>query len=86
MGCAVGTAKSRVFRARQQLQLWLTGETPAAADRAQPRSDRTGADTPVHAFAAAAFTVSEASGAGRRRGTPHLRHAGLTQMAGDAAC
>ena len=25
-GCAVGTAKSRVFRARRQLQTWLTGE------------------------------------------------------------
>ncbi len=31
-GCAVGTAKSRVFRARRQLQVWLAGEertTPA---------------------------------------------------------
>lgn len=26
MGCAVGTAKSRVFRARQQLETWLMGE------------------------------------------------------------
>lgn len=25
-GCAVGTAKSRVFRARRQLQVWLNGE------------------------------------------------------------
>ena len=25
-GCAVGTAKSRVFRARRQLQTWLMGE------------------------------------------------------------
>jgi len=30
MGCAVGTAKSRVFRARQQLQAWLVGESAAA--------------------------------------------------------
>lgn len=31
-GCAVGTAKSRVFRARRQLQTWLAGEErPAAA-------------------------------------------------------
>ena len=31
-GCAVGTAKSRVFRARRQLQAWLAGEErPAAA-------------------------------------------------------
>lgn len=26
-GCAVGTAKSRVFRARRQLEAWLMGET-----------------------------------------------------------
>jgi len=26
-GCAVGTAKSRVFRARRQLETWLLGET-----------------------------------------------------------
>ncbi len=25
-GCAVGTAKSRVFRARRQLEVWLMGE------------------------------------------------------------
>jgi RNA polymerase sigma-70 factor (ECF subfamily) len=28
-GCAVGTAKSRVFRARRQLQAWLMGEDRA---------------------------------------------------------
>ena len=51
-GCAVGTAKSRVFRARRQLEAWLLGEgtgrsVPAAArakmaavlDRAPPSSD-----------------------------------------------
>ena len=30
-GCAVGTAKSRVFRARRQLQCWLMGEGRARA-------------------------------------------------------
>ena len=30
-GCAVGTAKSRVFRARRQLQAWLMGEDRSAA-------------------------------------------------------
>ncbi|HEV7265324.1 MAG TPA: sigma-70 family RNA polymerase sigma factor [Falsiroseomonas sp.] len=30
-GCAVGTAKSRVFRARRQLQAWLMGEDRPAA-------------------------------------------------------
>ena len=29
--CAVGTAKSRVFRARRQLETWLMGETKAKA-------------------------------------------------------
>ncbi|MBV1838349.1 sigma-70 family RNA polymerase sigma factor [Acetobacter estunensis] len=48
-GCAVGTAKSRVFRARRQLQAWMMGELPeddrlreeAAALRR--RLERTGA-------------------------------------------
>ena len=30
-GCAVGTAKSRVFRARRQLEAWLMGETRESA-------------------------------------------------------
>lgn len=30
-GCAVGTAKSRVFRARRQLEAWLLGETGTSA-------------------------------------------------------
>jgi RNA polymerase sigma-70 factor (ECF subfamily) len=30
-GCAVGTAKSRVFRARRQLETWLLGEMPEEA-------------------------------------------------------
>ena len=41
-GCAVGTAKSRVFRARRQLQTWLTGEehpAPVAREGVQ-RSSR----------------------------------------------
>jgi RNA polymerase sigma-70 factor (ECF subfamily) len=33
MGCAVGTAKCRVFRARRTLQARLMGEEPAAAPR-----------------------------------------------------
>ena len=36
-GCAVGTAKSRVFRARRQLQAWLMGEErPGAVLAARP--------------------------------------------------
>ncbi len=41
-GCAVGTAKSRVFRARRQLQTWLMGEerqgiqSPTQERRADP--------------------------------------------------
>ena len=37
-GVAVGTAKSRVFRARRQLQAWLLGDE--AADRAGNRSSK----------------------------------------------
>jgi RNA polymerase sigma-70 factor (ECF subfamily) len=37
-GCAVGTAKSRVFRARHQLQVWLTGEEQS--ERQVPQRDR----------------------------------------------
>ena len=41
-GCAVGTAKSRVFRARRQLQAWLMGEDqPAAEIRNGAQRDRT---------------------------------------------
>jgi RNA polymerase sigma-70 factor (ECF subfamily) len=39
-GCAVGTAKSRVFRARRQLQTWLAGEE--RSERQVPKSDRSG--------------------------------------------
>lgn len=39
MNCAVGTAKCRVFRARRQLEAWLTGETPTAKrSTAQPKA------------------------------------------------
>ena len=39
-GCAVGTAKSRVFRARRQLEAWLMGETKARpATRGSVRID-----------------------------------------------
>jgi len=34
--CAVGTAKSRVFRARRQLQTWLTGEERSSEVLATP--------------------------------------------------
>ena len=37
-GCAVGTAKSRVFRARRQLQAWLTGEEHPAAELRAPET------------------------------------------------
>lgn len=38
-GCAVGTAKSRVFRARRQLQTWLTGEERYGS-QPQPQAKR----------------------------------------------
>ena len=37
-GCAVGTAKSRVFRARRQLQAWMMGEDRPAARAPEGRS------------------------------------------------
>jgi RNA polymerase sigma-70 factor (ECF subfamily) len=40
-GCAVGTAKSRVFRARRQLQTWLTGEEHPAPVRSGKHDGRT---------------------------------------------
>jgi len=40
-GCAVGTAKSRVFRARRQLETWLLGEVgPKTKDRLGARAIR----------------------------------------------
>jgi len=40
-GCAVGTAKSRVFRARRQLEAWLLGEVDAKSkDRVGVRPTR----------------------------------------------
>ena len=33
-GCAVGTAKSRVFRARRQLEAWLMGDVKEKPNRA----------------------------------------------------
>ena len=49
MNCAVGTAKCRVFRARQTLQRWLTGEERGSNNRtatnravAQPRRGASG--------------------------------------------
>ena len=41
-GCAVGTAKSRVFRARRQLEAWLLGETTdlKGKDRVGARATR----------------------------------------------
>ncbi len=37
-GCAVGTAKSRVFRARRQLETWLLGEPKAKSVSSQNRA------------------------------------------------
>lgn len=39
-GCAVGTAKSRVFRARRQLQSWLMGEERTGAEAREAQSSR----------------------------------------------
>ncbi len=42
-GCAVGTAKSRVFRARRQLESWLMGEKPKALSDSAARPATRGA-------------------------------------------
>jgi len=39
VGCAVGTAKSRVFRARQQLHMWLVGNAGKATGQGRRFSD-----------------------------------------------
>ena len=39
-GCPVGTAKSRVFRARRQLQAWMLGETPVERLEAERSAER----------------------------------------------
>jgi RNA polymerase sigma-70 factor (ECF subfamily) len=86
-GCAVGTAKSRVFRARQQLQLWLTGETPSAtAGRPQPWPEGVEADAPAHPAAVAAFTTGEPSATRTGHGTPDARRACVMLVAEDAPC
>jgi RNA polymerase sigma-70 factor (ECF subfamily) len=85
-GCAVGTAKSRVFRARQQLQLWLAGETHPAADRPEPWSDGMDADTPVHGLAAAGLAASKALGRAHPQGSAHRRQTGLGQMTAEPSC
>lgn len=38
MGCAVGTAKCRVFRARRQLEIWMLGEGEGRRSPARARS------------------------------------------------
>ncbi len=39
-GCAVGTAKSRVFRARRQLQAWLMGEDRVRGEASEKAESR----------------------------------------------
>ncbi len=51
-GCAVGTAKSRVFRARRQLEAWLLGES----------KEKGGARTPARAVRRPAIENSFAPG------------------------
>jgi RNA polymerase sigma-70 factor (ECF subfamily) len=41
MGCAVGTAKCRVFRARRQLEAWLVGEEPRNKRATQSKAGET---------------------------------------------
>lgn len=71
MGCAVGTAKSRVFRARQQLETWLIGETPAAVIRIPaPIDERAGQASAGLAVAAAAAKLRPSEPLRIARGAP----------------
>jgi RNA polymerase sigma-70 factor, ECF subfamily len=45
-GCAVGTAKSRVFRARRQLQAWLMGEDRTSIAAAAPNASASNSASP----------------------------------------
>lgn len=40
MGCAVGTAKCRVFRARRQLEIWMLGEEESRRATSRPRVEK----------------------------------------------
>jgi RNA polymerase sigma-70 factor, ECF subfamily len=65
-GCAVGTAKSRVFRARRQLQAWLMGEEKEGlrAPATQPEAGRgEGRDRPL--TGASVARIASALGATR---------------------
>lgn len=53
-GCAVGTAKSRVFRARRQLQIWLMGEDTANATQVPAEQPQPTRRTPPQALFAPA--------------------------------
>jgi len=58
MGCAVGTAKCRVFRARRQLEAWLVGDEPKAKrGTAQAQAGET-----TRRGATSRKTISKASG------------------------
>jgi RNA polymerase sigma-70 factor, ECF subfamily len=51
-GCAVGTAKSRVFRARRQLETWLLGAGNShGPERASSRGSRSAVDADLKAIA-----------------------------------
>ncbi|MFT8674326.1 MAG: sigma-70 family RNA polymerase sigma factor [Acetobacter sp.] len=62
-GCAVGTAKSRVFRARRQLEIWLMGDEAAADRKTADRKDHKAAARPRPAGRNARDVVSYASAA-----------------------
>ncbi len=66
-GCAVGTAKSRVFRARRQLEAWLMGETP---DRSESRAAAKAARLARLATAASRLPVAVAMQGAVEPGVP----------------
>jgi RNA polymerase sigma-70 factor (ECF subfamily) len=86
MACAVGTAKSRVFRARQQLQTWLTGETRGAVVRVQPSLDDAGEDATTRMPTNAARADGAPCGIPTLRDGPNRRPASPVRISGGAPC
>jgi RNA polymerase sigma-70 factor (ECF subfamily) len=82
-GCAVGTAKSRVFRARRQMEIWLTGETPAAstASQAGSRTESVAADAVPQPANASSTPPTVRLHAHRRP-----PHPGRVRYAGETLC
>jgi RNA polymerase sigma-70 factor (ECF subfamily) len=82
-GCAVGTAKSRVFRARRQMEIWLTGETPSISTASRVGSWMESAEADAAPQAADAHSSLPT---GQLHGHRRPAHSGRVRNAGEALC